>query len=305
MISNVFLCGVPKSGTTSIFDFLSHMNEISTFSVKEPKFFTRKFYDLSLDDNSLFIDTTIMSANRYFREASDSPHAIKIDASVDYFANLSEIYDEISEHFPQAKFLICLRNPIDRAVSSYKHLLRDGRVKTNFKSFMDLTLSSELEGYDHLWHIKKYGTYAPSLKLLIEREADFKVVFYEDLKCDSDLFITDILSFLGLLDVQEKSKLPYSNRSGQQTHFTKTISSIIKNKKFRFVLKSIIKNPDTRGKLRTAFQNKILFSNLRDIKISDEEYDFLWQIFKYDIFETQEILGVDLIEKYGLQSYVE
>ena len=66
----------------------------------------------------------------------------------------------IKDYIPDAKIIGILRNPADRAFSSFTHLVRDGREP--IKSFA-AALGRETEriaaDWEPLWHYKELGFY--------------------------------------------------------------------------------------------------------------------------------------------------
>lgn len=115
---NFFILGAAKSGTTSLYYYLKQHPEIYMSPVKEPTFFKRGFMvvDNPIDYFSLFDG---VSSETIIGEAS---HAYLSHPST---AKL------LKTLFPDAKFLLILRHPADRAYSLYHHMRRRGHEYLN------------------------------------------------------------------------------------------------------------------------------------------------------------------------------
>lgn len=110
---NLFILGASKCGTTSLHYALSQHPEIYLSSIKEPTFFTHRPLVVKnpVEYFNLFAH---QPGKKYYGEAStanfNSPEAAPI----------------IRQLFPDAKFLLILRNPIMRSYALYQHMFRNG-----------------------------------------------------------------------------------------------------------------------------------------------------------------------------------
>lgn len=115
---NFFILGAAKSGTTTLHSCLSQHPEIFMSEVKEPSFFCDKFQviDNELDYFSLF----------------DGVENEKIigESSHVYLTNPGTAR-VLHSLFPNAKFILLLRDPVDRAQSLFHHMRRHGHETIN------------------------------------------------------------------------------------------------------------------------------------------------------------------------------
>ena len=100
----------------------------------------------------------------------------------------------ILEHNPSARFLIGLRNPLDRAFSHYWHLKKNGRITWQFEEV--------LSNYNTFHLFIQPGLIANQVQFLLERTSREKVLFvpFEQLSQRPDLLFRNLLSFCGLPD---------------------------------------------------------------------------------------------------------
>lgn len=110
--------GAQKSGTTSIFNYLSSHPSIFMPQCKEVCFFTRDF-ERGVD---WYFSNYFPSAPASSIKGEASPHYM-------YFKNVPE---RIASLFPDIKLIAVLRNPITRAYSHYQMTVRRNLEKRSF-----------------------------------------------------------------------------------------------------------------------------------------------------------------------------
>ncbi|MEO1036544.1 MAG: sulfotransferase [Pseudomonadota bacterium] len=222
MLPNVFIPGAPKCGTTALADYLSTHPAVFLGHIKEPNYWSSDmpFYARreGLTDEDAYLEI-------YARAPRTAQ--VAIDASTHYlFSDVAVA--RITARFPDARFIVCLRNQTQIA-----HAWHMQMVNAGYDTVADF--------YD-AWQLveqRKQGdaipTSCPEPKLLdyggiasvghqlqrlmqhVERDR-LHWVFLEDLKHDPRRCYLDVLSFLGLDDdgrVEFKPSNPaFQNRSG-------------------------------------------------------------------------------------------
>lgn len=115
---NFFILGAGKCGTTSLFNSLRQHPEIFLPSMKEPTFFCDQFQVVTnpVDYFRLF-DSVLQE-----KAVGEASHA--------YMTNPSSAR-VLQALFPEARFVVILRNPVDRAYSLYHHMRRTGFEKAS------------------------------------------------------------------------------------------------------------------------------------------------------------------------------
>jgi hypothetical protein len=191
---NFFILGAAKSGTTVLYDTLKEHPEIFLSPEKEPSFFCNH------------LDKHINSTAKYFdlyEEVKDEP--IIGEASHIYLTDPSSPCI-LKGLFPEAKFLVSLRNPADKAYSQYVHLRRDGFESYNtFEKALhaeNKRLNSERFKknnqyyYSYLYfHSGLFGQQLQRYFFLFDR-AQFHIITLEQLKNYFEETIENILVFL-------------------------------------------------------------------------------------------------------------
>ena len=121
---NLFVLGAGKCGTTSLHRLLNRHPDIMACTPKEPTFFC-SYFQVVRDPVGYF---NLFDASKRYR----------VDASHAYLSN-PETPPLLRDLFPDAKFLISLRQPKARAHSLFQHMRRalheDGRPLELVESF--------------------------------------------------------------------------------------------------------------------------------------------------------------------------
>lgn len=114
---NTFLIGAPKCGTTSLASYLASHPNAFVCEPKEPNYWGK---DLKPDPSQNGI--SLSDKNAYlslFAASSPKIHAARCDASTTYIWSDVAIRN-IMNHYPSAKIILMLRNPVELALSLYR-----------------------------------------------------------------------------------------------------------------------------------------------------------------------------------------
>ncbi|MEQ8752500.1 MAG: sulfotransferase [Coleofasciculus sp. G1-WW12-02] len=129
------IIGAMKAGTTSLFKYLQPHPEIYMIPEKETSFFSSDYYFKKRWENF---------ANEVFQGAPLDKMWGK--ASPSYMPD-PRVPQRIYEIMPNVKLIALLRNPIDRAFSHYKHLLRQKRERRSFEEIVSEQLTEKSLDY--------------------------------------------------------------------------------------------------------------------------------------------------------------
>ena len=110
------IAGASKSGTSSIYYYLSRHPQILLSHKKELDFYW-KYYKRGIDWYLA-----------HFPSITDRPDLLTGEATPNYL-RFPQVAQRIKDTFPQTKIIILLRNPIDRAISWHYHKVNSGLSK--------------------------------------------------------------------------------------------------------------------------------------------------------------------------------
>jgi hypothetical protein len=201
MAPNVFILGAARCGTTSLHAILSQHSEIHTSSIKEPNFFN-------------WPHQAVRNPLAYFH-LFDSSRRYRVDASTGYFTSPATPL-VLHSLFPDARFIVSLRNPKSRAYSHYRlvrslgieelptfaeALKAEGERHASRKHLQTSPLSPFIHSYCYL---SLYDEHLTRYLELFARE-QFHVISLADLSRDPVGTTKEILRFLDLDPVPAES----------------------------------------------------------------------------------------------------
>ena len=273
---NTFIVGAPKTGTTSLYYYLNQHTNVCMSSIKEPNFFSAK------EVNSLFYKSQIVDdINEYHKLFSQNKKQIIGEASVSYLF-FNEVPNRIYKYNPKAKIIILLRNPIERALS---HYLMDFRLGFCSENFEDIIAQPEIFPQYYQQYLE-LGNYFLQLKryLNVFNENQLSIVFYDDLKSNSQKVMKHIFSFLEI----EFQDLDYSIQNSFLSPSNIFVSELYKFNSLRKIVKSFFPEPFL------SLVKSIFFSNNSKPTFSDSIIKQLNAYYKSDIVELEKLLNKDL-----------
>lgn len=221
-----FIPGAPKCGTTALSAWLSEHPEIFFSPRKEPHFFNR---------DGMPATWTLAEYEALFSEA-DCRHRAVGEGSTHYLYSPTAV-PRILDYSPDARFIVCLRNPVDMAPALHRECLRQGwETERSFES------AWRLQPCRHAGHglpatVKRdpdrlqYGRYCrlgEQLERLYDRVEAGRVlpVLLEDLGEDPAREYRRALKFLGVAD-DGRDRFPVVN-TGRDTR-SLTLARVIRH----------------------------------------------------------------------------
>lgn len=195
----------------------------------------------------------------------------------------------IHKRAPDAKLIVILRNPVERAYSSYLHLRRDNAEVLTFEEALDAEAIRIQENSGLLWRYTDLGFYARQLKRYYDIFPDrqIHVVIYDDLIANVQLCMHNIFKFIGV----DQNFIPNTDQR-------KNVSGV---PRYRILHAFLNHNPiasligrifpkSTRSRLKQKIQSALLSKpgmSLRSKKV-------LADSFREDIASLSKIIGRDL-----------
>lgn len=124
MLPNVLVLGAAKAGTTTVHEMLSGSSSIFMSSVKEPGFFS---------SDRRYADGVEHYENLHFRGSEGFRLRGESTPSYLYF---DKCVDRVAAHLgpSEVKFIVVLRNPLERTISAYRYAVEKGQESLPFES---------------------------------------------------------------------------------------------------------------------------------------------------------------------------
>lgn len=209
---NLYIIGTYKSGTTALHRYLSEHPDVAEGRAKESHILDEFCYydqDPRPDEwyNNFFPPDLISGGSTYL-----------LDSTPSYFYGGEDLIKVVLRHEPNAKFLLVLRDPIERLISYYGHLASKGELTEDINDFLS----------------ECFAKYVPSGKLrlgphenaLLEGEYNkfltpwnnlgrnrFAICKTEDLLASPEKVMSSIYRFLNITDISSQQIFRIENKT--------------------------------------------------------------------------------------------
>ena len=282
--------GAIKAGTTSLHRYLQQHPDVFLPERKEPRYFAydvRQGPDVGL--NRFAISSFEEYQSLFLAVAAESAVG---EASPQYlWSPVAPV--RIKEMLPDIKMIAILRNPVDRAFSSFLHLTRDGvETHTDFGASLSAEEGRIREHCGPLFRYKEVGFYSVQLERyfsLYDRD-QIRVFLYEDLQTDPKALLQSVFELIGVDAGFEPDLAEKHNVSGIPK--SRMLQRTIKGK-YSVVSKLASIFP---AAMRQNLASRIQRWNVVKPEMSSEVRRELRELFRSDILRTQELIDRDLSE---------
>jgi hypothetical protein len=170
---DVLIVGAPKAGTSALHAALACHPQIYASPVKEPKYYLcgdapPPAYCGPGDAHSQ--QEWIWRRQDYEALFADAPpEALRLE-STPFYLYVADARRRLAEDLPDAKFLVVVRDPVDRAYSNWMHLWVDGlEPQPDFVQAWRAEDERIAAGWAPFWHYQRQGRYGEQLDDLINR----------------------------------------------------------------------------------------------------------------------------------------
>lgn len=278
---NIFIGGVFKAGTTSLFTYMSKHPDIGVSSEKELGY----FIPLQFGRDPLPIE----EYTKYFKHLAFGSHKYVLEASPGYLYGGEKIAKYMKNLLGNYKIIFILRNPKERLVSFYKYLKTGyiyayaDRLSMEQKDFINnmrfdnyqleslnyMKSCIQDESREYVLSGIKYSLYADYLQEwfnTLDRE-EVRVFSFEDIKANPQLVLYQICQWLQIPEnVYVNYKFEVQNKTINFKYIVLHKLATYLNRKFEFLLR---KNPQFKSFVKQCYY----FINKTDV---DDEDFLLW-----------------------------
>ena len=285
--ANLFCIGCPKSGTTTLFKILCQHSQIHTPKFKEPFFFNNSNYKNGIE----------WYANTYYEDAKNEDWILDFTPSYLYS---DEALFRIKEYSKgkDLKFIVMLRNPVERAYSHYLHTLRDGLEDLDFNDAIQAESERLLNYKNNLLSQLKYSyihqsLYHKHLSKYFEffGRNNFFVINYDSQLLDTNefkLMINELQAFLEIKKENLNIEIKENFASVSKFKILQTLlnSNGLHKRIARLLFKSKLKRQILTNKLRKLNEKKMVKKDI-EAEFKRNLYD---KYFHADVLKLESLL---------------
>src|ERR1700693_2394465 len=183
---NFFIVGAPKAGTTSLYEYLRRVPGVYMSPIKEPHYF-----------NTIKIVTVsalppIRDKAKYLSLFQGVKDEVAIGEATAAYLRDPETPKRIRDVVPDARIVMILRDPVERAFSHYLAYIREGSEPLSFQEALrkDLKQDAYLAPGFYAQQVKRYLDAFGSERV--------KMLIFEEFIHDTNGAVSDVLKFLGV-----------------------------------------------------------------------------------------------------------
>ncbi len=234
ILPDFFIAGAQKSGTTSLLSWISQLPEFWIARMKVP------YKERPRLETQFFNNPMVRMKGLEWYSSRFVSGLINGEKNPEYMSRTTSL-KEIYRYNPEARIIILLRNPVDRAYSAYKHYSRRLPRSRNWdwvlpeRSFEDNLQAEEYTGFPFGFLCRgKYAEQLESVFRFFPRE-QVKIIIFERFVADPSTYLADIVKFLGGSPISTRINFVPSNAGKYNSGM---------DKETRLALKGYYSNPN-------------------------------------------------------------
>lgn len=263
--------------------------------VKEPKFFSSQFVPspLSGSGDALIEGLQVREWDEYRKLFRNAGNSIAVgEASADMLYYHRQSIPLIRKYLGDVRILMLLRNPVDRAFSAYRQLVRDGRESLEFEEALEKEEGRRRENYEYMWHYTRVGFYHDQVKAYLNSFSRTKVILFDDFTGDPEGCLQETFEFLGV----DPNEVP---ETGTRVNVSRVPADGMMRSLFRlgpikvWVYRGLTKAGVGDGKI-FRWLNRIRRYRAKRMRMKPRTREGLVEIYRNDIARLEVLLGRDL-----------
>jgi Sulfotransferase family len=178
---NFFVIGAAKAGTTSLYHYLSQHPDVFMSPIKEPRYYAIEYH--------AGVEPAISTRSEYEQLFSKAGQQRAIGEASPQYLNSPTAPERILADVPEARLVVSLRNPAERAYSSFLHRSR--------WAVESCTLEEAMRPGSYYFETSLYHPRLTRYFAKFARER-IHVLLFDDLQRDTPATVRGVFAFLGI-----------------------------------------------------------------------------------------------------------
>ncbi|MBS1262025.1 MAG: hypothetical protein MAG453_01363 [Calditrichaeota bacterium] len=202
-LPSFIVVGAAKAGTTALHHYLNAHPAIFMPARKELHYFSHRWIGEGLEgpgDQRPWVNLikTEEDYRRQFEDARTDQVVGEVSPSYLFFHQSIGLMKELLG--PDVKVIIMLRDPVDRAVSNYLHLICAERETLSFGKALIVEEARKRAGYGDFWRYTEHSRYADQVAAYLDAfpREQVEVILFDDLKRRPEEVMRRVFAFVGV-----------------------------------------------------------------------------------------------------------
>jgi len=283
MKPNFFIAGAPKCATTNISYYLSLHPDIFISELNEPYYFCK--FDVPDDFERA---SMIRDFDKYLNLFKKARNYKVVGEATSTYLMCPSASSEIKKAFPDSKIIISIRNPIERAHSSYFSNLFRSNQKISFSKMIHMHNSEVRSKKFNVYNIILAGLYTEQVKNF-QKYFDsnkIKIIIFEEYIKNIEGTIRSILNFL---DIDEKIELSEQPKGAYRVPKGTLPRVLMNSKLFRTTATKLVPTIT-----RQKFGDRFMFKQTTKPQMSVEDRMSLKNIYEQEVKNLEQLLDKKL-----------
>jgi hypothetical protein len=306
---NFFIVGAAKAGTTSLYHYLDQHPDVYMSPLKEPCYFSFEVRPENFETDSQWrAMEAVEDVRRYLNGPMNEKRREGIicewkdyvrlfagattqtavgESSVSYLWSKTAAR-KIAAQMPQARIIMVLRSPVERAFSQYLHTVSDGYITESFQSYVRASLRRSGDRFSLYHPFLEMGFYHDQVQRYFDHfpRKQIGIWFYEETVKRPREFLREVLDFLGV----DSAFTPDISKRHNQPHIARMVkpAQTLRRLGVWQMLRRATPAP-MRGRLRGA-----LYRPTGSVTMDAADRALMLDFYRGDIYRLEGLLNRDL-----------
>ena len=306
---NFFIVGAAKAGTTSLYHHLDQHPDIYMSPLKEPCYFASEVRPENFEADSQLRALQAVEDVRHFLNgpmnekrsegiicewkdyvrlfAGATTQTAVGESSVSYLWSRTAAR-KIAAQMPNAKIIMVLRSPAERAFSQYLHTVSDGYITESFQSYVGASLRHTGERFSLYHPFLEMGFYADQVQRYFDcfPRNQIRIWIYEETRKRPREFLREVLEFLEV----DNAFAPDISKRHNQPHIARMVkpAQTLRRLGVWQMLRRLTPAP-VRARLRCA-----LYRPTGSVTMDAADRALMLDFYRSDIHRLEGLLNRDL-----------
>lgn len=294
------IVGTFKSASSTLAFELGQRPEIEIPKPKDPYYYLRDLagsYTGHPDFLTAHYAGAVTDAAGFDALFGEKPGALRGEATPLYLYCHEQAIPALKADNPDARIVILLRNPVDRAYSNYKHNVKDGYESRPFAECIATWQQDEHLPLHPFFHYVRAGLYDAQVAAWRAAFDHVLVVNYDDVVAHPHEVLNEIARFLDIAPTFEPKEVIRINKSGQP-RFRALHEFIRQESTLKSVLRPIYRALVGNRATRKAISEKVKNLNIKSGELPAADRGALMAVYAEDVARLAERPGCGFVKSW-------